>query len=424
MTSLILLHNLLLIDKHGKRLKLSKIEYQFEEVKVAFSIEPHGNNKYILSSYKRTQSSTMKTLREELDNNQPRIAVDSICENIGGITKVNSAACVPRNLHQAYNMNREKKTSEIKTKEDPYMEVILECKEQAKNPSSQFIQSVVCAPEPIVVLFNKQQLDEIINFCTKKEKFCPLQADATFDLGDFSVTTTQYEHLLLLHNRSNKSPAMIGPILIHQRKLKASYQYLPRLLVEKNKNFQNLCCLGTDGEVNLANAFKELCPSTIHLLCHIHFKNNIKEKLKNIGASESSSKQVIQDIFGEQIGNKFEEGLIDADSEEEFHVQLMSLKVVWEQLLEQKGLEFYEWFQKQKSNLVINSMLKDVRRNAGLGDPPSTFTTNRVESINSILKLETNKKKKDVYSFIKIVQETVERQQRNIEWAMIGNYHY
>lgn len=65
-------------------------------------------------------------------------------------------------------------------------------------------------------------------------------------------------------------------------------------------------------------------------------------------------------------------------------------------------------------------MIKGIRKEYGLGEPPRQFTTNRVESINQLLKLETNKEQKDVYAFKKCMEDAVKCQQRNVEWAVIG----
>ena len=70
--------------------------------------------------------------------------------------------------------------------------------------------------------------------------------------------------------------------------------------------------------------------------------------------------------------------------------------------------------------MIKNSMLKSIRAKAGIGSSELRFTTNRVESINAKLKLESKGKKMDVCNFADLVQKTVERQQRNINWAIIG----
>jgi len=50
-----------------------------------------------------------------------------------------------------------------------------------------------------------------------------------------------------------------------------------------------------------------------------------------------------------------------------------------------KGKELFNWVARYKSEIMMENMLKPVRRRA-----PPPPPTNRVESLNSLLKLETN----------------------------------
>ena len=101
---------------------------------------------------------------------------------------------------------------------DSYASLILNCKEQAKNVELAFIRKVECAAEPDKYLMNEKQLEDIEKFCTNEVKFGVFQIDLTFNLGEFSVTTTQYKHLLLVNRISVQPPVMGGPMMIHQKK--------------------------------------------------------------------------------------------------------------------------------------------------------------------------------------------------------------
>lgn len=70
--------------------------------------------------------------------------------------------------------------------------------------------------------------------------------------------------------------------------------------------------------------------------------------------------------------------------------------------------------------MIKCSMIKSVRRNTGISYSELRFTTNRVESINTKLKLESERKKMDVCDFTGVVEKAVERQQRNMNWAIIS----
>jgi len=99
---------------------------------------------------------------------------------------------------------------------------------------------------------------------------------------------------------------MIGPLIIHQKKEKATYNIFADHLLNSRPQLRNLQVVGTDGEVALSSPFLEKCPNLIHLLCFNHFKNNVVHQLKSIGVDESNRKCIVADIFGQQQGARLE----------------------------------------------------------------------------------------------------------------------
>lgn len=157
-------------------------------------------------------------------------------------------------------------------------------KEQAKNPSNQFIQKVICATEPTVILSTEDQIADISRFCTHPTEVSIFHADSTFNLVlplrkcyhfAFSVTTKSTYYFCT--EKEKEPSAMTGPLIIHQKKLKSSYKQLSKFLSEKDVQ---LCCVGTDGEKNFSKSISQVFPSAKHLQYSLHFKNNIKDKLK------------------------------------------------------------------------------------------------------------------------------------------------
>ena len=85
-----------------------------------------------------------------------------------------------------------------------------------------------------------------------------------------------------------------------------------------------------------------------------------------------------------------EHGLVDAEDEQVFTAQLHSLKDVWnnrEQACTKEDPVFYDWFLEHCKDVIKESMLLSVCRAVSLGNPPSPYYTNSVESMNSLLKL-------------------------------------
>ena len=76
--------------------------------------------------------------------------------------------------------------------------------------------------------------------------------------------------------RRNKTPPVfMGPILIHYRKIFASFIFFASSLVSLRRELQCLRLFGTDGEKALIE-FR----FAIHLFCSIHVCNNIKKDLR------------------------------------------------------------------------------------------------------------------------------------------------
>lgn len=188
---------LIFLDKQGRRLPLTKVNYQFTDKEHRIPIKAHGSSKSESKPYIRTQKSTINRLKEAVATSQPRIAVDKVAEEVGGMLNGSSSGSWPKNIKQAYNLKTRVhcKSSEVAATSDPYMALVMQCKEDAKDQKTAYIRQVTCAPEPIAILATDEQMDNMVKFCTNRHHFGVLAVDPTFDLGAFSVTTTTYKHL-------------------------------------------------------------------------------------------------------------------------------------------------------------------------------------------------------------------------------------
>ena len=156
-------------------------------------------------------------------------------------------------------------------------------------------------------------------------------------------------------------------------------------------------------------------------------KRNIKAKLLDLGVRESSQQIVISDIFGQQIGSHQVEGLVDSENDEEFKKRLHVLARKWKRMDSSESGHmhtFITWFYQHKYSLLKQSMLKSVRRKAGLGDPPAPFTANSSESINSLLKSRMDCKKNELPTFLDKLKSVIDDQQCEVERAIIGRGKY
>ena len=139
---------------------------------------------------------------------------------------------LPRDRTQAYNFKMKQKglsmadsygnsSSQHDTWDMLYI-VMEQCKCTERN--DKFVQDVICAPEPMAVLCNEQQLCNLIRICCDLYEFGILKVDPTFNLGEFSVTLTAYRHWLV-QNSAGNYPLMLGPMLVHYHKEFHNYNY-------------------------------------------------------------------------------------------------------------------------------------------------------------------------------------------------------
>lgn len=90
-----------------------------------------------------------------------------------------------------------------------------------------------------------------------------------------------------------------------------------------------------------------------------------------------------------------------------FYQKLEDLWKEWEALEEKSGCHgnFYDWFHKYKVDSIVSGMLRPIREDAGLGVPPSTFTTNASESLNALLKRKVDFKRSELTVFIEYLKQ-------------------
>ena len=73
---------------------------------------------------------------------------------------------------------------------------------------------------------------------------------------------------------------------------------------------------------------------------------------------------------------------------------------------------------------IKEGLLQCNRERAGLGDPPSQFTTNASVSVNALLKNKMDYKKIELSVFPNKLKEVIDEQERELEQAVIGRGKY
>ena len=188
----------------------------------------------------------------------------------------------------------------------------------------------------------------------------------------------------MLESKSGIHLVMLGPILLHQRKLFASYYTLPSTMIHYDPELQGVLAFETDGELALSKAFESAFPFAVHLLCDMHMEDTITSKLKDLGIRGSEAKKYKQDIFGNS-SNLSSPSLISSKSSEEFRERLSSMKDEWISRYSE-GEKFYKYFTQKKADQFANCMTAEVRSLSGLGYPPDLYSQNANECMNAVIK--------------------------------------
>ena len=178
--------------------------------------------------------------------------------------------------------------------------IMLQCK-FSEGKIDAFVRDVKAAPEPQCVLFSYWQLNDLSRFVTNQNQFSIFTADTIYNLGDFYVTPTTYQHLMLESATTMKHPHFLGPILVHQRKNFSAFNYLASTLISHCKKLRDVQAFGTDGDPALIEVLSHNFSSAKQLRCFIHLKRNITEKLKERGIASLDAQEFLADIFGSTV---------------------------------------------------------------------------------------------------------------------------
>ena len=409
-----------LYDSKWQRHRLVLLQYYYEEEEVQLKLKQHGNSKNSNEPYVGTRPSAIQELKETVSSRkwQPREVFFESVRRKGGLEFCRSKSELPRNAKQASNALASSTTS-FEPSTNQNRDILLEAMEKCKSKDG-FVREVVGAPEPMAFLATDRQLKDIELYCAQVGSFSVLGVDATFNLGDFSVTPTTYRPLKIYNVRTGKPPVFLGPLLVHQSKTEQTYRYLGSAMKRFNPHTGQLKAFGTDGERALSNAFREEFPEADHHRCFIHLSKNIEMKMSGLGIIGRDQNEFLCDIFGKSVAATSYHGIVDSDDADDFYAKLCSLEKVWndrEREITNQEPAFYDWFVGNVSDTIITSMLKPLRQKAGLGD--SLYSINDNEAENHLLKLKTEHKRVSLVTFICKSHELVKEQDALLEGAIL-----
>lgn len=147
----------------------------------------------------------------------PKEIIKKTYQKAGGMLNMSSLGEVGRDLRQVYNMKSSQScTSGLTTNCDK--DLVYDLLEQHYNSAKEFVRSVSFDEGVMSVVCTNQQLDDLNRFCAYNGLGIEsiLGIDPMFNLGDFYVTPTVYEHKLVINKVTGRHSYFIGPVLIHQ----------------------------------------------------------------------------------------------------------------------------------------------------------------------------------------------------------------
>ena len=413
-------HKLMITIEYGKKIDqwypIVFLQYRYDGDEVPFQITAHGNRKPGDGKpHVRTKTSTRRKATENLKGKDgPKRALFRTVKDVGGVLGVDNLGTLPRNERQMkYLKEKNVEARGSKPSRDPLATVI----ELQKAVLPGFIRDVVCNDLPTVILFTDQQIDNLVKFCClKKQGFVSeLGVDLTFQLGPFYLLVTCYKNTLLQVKESNHSPSFLGPMMICLTKDYQTYlSFVHRLLREVPGFAHYLHVYGTDSEDALVNSLAAGFHGSSHLLCYIHCKKNIQQKMKQIGLSDGLAKRICCDLFSRS-------GLVWSKSEAEFEEKVSRLIEEWDSLerSERQGQpKFSAYFLAHKKQDMKSKICKFVVDALGVGDGP--YSQNTPESINDLIKDWNNFKAQEMDKLVLSLYDVVQSFNEEEELAWFG----
>ena len=175
---------------------------------------------------------------------------------------------------------------------------------------------------------------------------------------------------------------------------------------------------GTDGDDQLSDAFKIVYPEAYHLLCDIHVRDNIENKLSALNIHKNNQLKILNSIFGLRVNDKHLKGLVDSESEDEIDNRLIEFLSDLSAMGE-KEVEFSKYFLTYKVQKLKYNMRSDIRETCGLGYPPKGYNQNPNESSNRVVKRKITEKC-TISKFVDIYEEVLVEQNDKVKVALLG----
>ena len=375
--------------------------------------KPHGNSTKSSSEYVRTHPKTLIQIQERCRNSKmkPR----------GVYQEFNLDACKddndkPRNRKQVENVARRMVEVSGTSTNNIADEMITLC---SRLTEDDFVQVVHFAKghTPCVFMYTDQQIGDLRIACgkdTPPELRSVLAIDRTFNFSSLYVTLTVYKQKKVTRKSSSEAPVFIGPMMLHGDGKFATYlSFFSHLCGALNRDMstsefriQDSVITGSDEEIVFVRAVETAFPSSRHLYCTIHCKDNVRHHLTSIGVATKIRENILCCLFGA-------DSLEMAGDEEAFDNRVAELM----QYLRQQNIDAVDYIQ----NRIIPKIANNCRMKwaeSWIGQ--QQWTNNNCESANHVLKMAVDWKPKRLTDLVDHLRDLVRLQFSDLKRSLCG----
>ena len=184
-------------DANGEKINnICVLEYlvKGKEKEVSFKVKSHGNTKDKRKPFLPTTKTILKEMKsQESRKETPKVTLQHITRNAGGVMSAESSGSVPRGRQQIYDSRRLLRPAATSTcaTQDSFTDCLRASKDQEKD----FIRLCMAHPEELYVVYEDRKINDLVRFCTSSVQ--STLVDPTFDFGKFAVTPVIIHHLML-----------------------------------------------------------------------------------------------------------------------------------------------------------------------------------------------------------------------------------
>ena len=316
-------------------------------------------------------------------------------------------------LKQIYNLkNRKVEMASNKAYNSQMPEEYIELQNLVDN--DEFVQEYSKSKNnhPTLVLFKDEQIQDMKSMIRSKEDIV-IGIDRTFNLSFYYATIIVYKNLKVRNSRG-EHPIFLGPVFLHRESKFSQYSHFLSTvktalnLESETVKFESIylddVSIGSDQELALTKAINNIFPSSIKLNCYLHIRDNLQRKMVDIGISKLERKLIVDKIFGD-------EGILLEKDYDKREVKISRLETMSAQST--KLAKYINDFMKP---IFIAGKCTNVNG--------SLWTNNNSESMNNVIKQETNWKIQTIPQLITVLKGIVERQHFDLKASIYGSGNF